>query len=73
MQIRRFAAVSSQSGPRFCEECSEAIDRTPFGRCNRGEFGSRENSFGWRTEARRNLAESGEPDQQELDTLWEDI
>ena len=24
MQIRRFAAVSSQSGPRFCEECSEA-------------------------------------------------
>ena len=39
MQIRRFAAVSSQSGPRFCEECREAIDRTPFGRCNRGALG----------------------------------
>jgi len=39
MQFRRFAAICSTSGPRFCEECSEVIDRTPFGRCTR-ELGS---------------------------------
>ena len=34
-QLRSFAAVFPQSGPSFCEECSEALDRTPFGRCTR--------------------------------------
>ena len=32
-QIRRFAAVSSQFGPRFSEECTEPISRTPRRRC----------------------------------------
>lgn len=31
-RIRRIAAVSSQSGLRFREECSEAIDRREFGK-----------------------------------------